>query len=318
MTDIPIIDLNNIRYGDEKSEQEIASLFREIYTKIGFAYIINHGIPVELINRALDVSKTFYNLSEESKARYILNNYFRGYIGKGRAVTKRSSQGENFNPNLSESLMIGFAADSNQPNYCKNFLTGPNQWPDVPNFKTTIQAYWHECDILAKKITRLIALAYNLPPAGLDHLFTDPASFIRLLHYPIMPTDLNGEWYGVAPHTDYGFITFVAQDQEGGLQVKTANGEWLDVKPLPGSLVLNTGDFLKQISNDFFLSTPHRVINSPLNDRYSIAFFYNPNLDAKMISLKDYRNTNYENKPSEAKTFLEYMTELLQANFKLY
>ena len=49
---------------------------------------------------------------------------------------------------------------------------------------------------------------------------------------------------GIASHTDVGVLTILLQDQTGGLQVKY-HDEWVDVKPVPGALVINIGDLLQ-------------------------------------------------------------------------
>lgn len=54
---------------------------------------------------------------------------------------------------------------------------------------------------------------------------------------------------GITKHTDNSFLTIVAQDQTGGLQVLHENQFWVDVVPIPGALVVNVGDFLQVCSN---------------------------------------------------------------------
>ncbi|PKI54913.1 hypothetical protein CRG98_024695 [Punica granatum] len=81
---------------------------------------------------------------------------------------------------------------------------------------------------------------------------------------------------GIASHTDPGVVTVLLQDQIGGLQVKYEE-EWLDVKPVPGALVINVGDIFQIISNDQYKSVEHRVLANPSKDpRVSIAVFCNP------------------------------------------
>jgi len=87
--------------------------------------------------------------------------------------------------------------------------------------------------------------------------------------------------FGVAPHTDYGCITLLYQDNSGGLQVRElSSNRWIDATPIEGSLVVNVGDLLARWSNDRFRSTLHRVINNSGHERYSIATFYDPTYSA--------------------------------------
>ena len=92
-------------------------------------------------------------------------------------------------------------------------LAGPNQWPaDCPGFREAVTAYDTAMRALAAGLTRVIALALGLEADAMDAAFARPTTFLRLLHYPPHPTDAPARLYGSAPHTDYGFITLLAQD----------------------------------------------------------------------------------------------------------
>ncbi|MGH7004219.1 MAG: 2OG-Fe(II) oxygenase family protein, partial [Alphaproteobacteria bacterium] len=93
---------------------------------------------------------------------------------------------------------------------------------------------------------------------------------------------LGADQFGVSAHTDYGCITFVCQDDSGGLQVRNRAGEWIAAPPIPGTLVVNIGDLLARWTNDLFRSTPHRVVNTSGRARYSLAVFYDPDFDAEV------------------------------------
>jgi isopenicillin N synthase-like dioxygenase len=100
------------------------------------------------------------------------------------------------------------------------------------------------------------------------------------LRYPPHPGTFDGTLYGAAPHTDYGILTLLAQDDTGGLEVRARDGTWIPVDPTPGTLICNIGDALMRWSNDVYVSTPHRVVNASGRARQSIAFFADPNPDA--------------------------------------
>src|SRR3546814_13465229 len=107
-----------------------------------------------------------------------------------------------------------------------------------------------------------------------------------MFHYPPTPVLPDDELFGINPHTDYGFLTILAQDDVGGLQVRRVDGSWIDAPYLPGSFVMNIGDGLARWTNDRFNSTPHRVINrSAGRDRYSIGMFFDPNVEAIVETL---------------------------------
>ncbi|KAL4376731.1 hypothetical protein GQ457_02G030900 [Hibiscus cannabinus] len=54
-------------------------------------------------------------------------------------------------------------------------------------------------------------------------------------------------------------------------------GEWVDVKPVHGALVINIADILQILSNDEYVSVEHRVLANPSKEpRVSIAVFFSP------------------------------------------
>ena len=105
----------------------------------------------------------------------------------------------------------------------------------------------------------------------MDRFFEKPTTFLRLLHYPTQPEEIG--LFGSAPHTDYGYITLLAQDQVGGLEVRNKADEWIAAPPIADTFVMNVGDILARWTNDRFVSTPHRVINRSGRERYSQPFF---------------------------------------------
>ena len=93
-------------------------------------------------------------------------------------------------------------------------------------------------------------------------------------------------------HSDYGSVTLLFQDQQGGLEVKSPKGTFVRATPIEGTVVVNAGDLLARWSNDEIRSTKHRVLQPPpkareaneedgemYGSRYSVAYFCNPNFD---------------------------------------
>ena len=102
-----------------------------------------------------------------------------------------------------------------------------------------------------------------------------------MFHYPPHPTSKDDpEVWGVGRHTDYGMLTVLLQDDVGGLQVETKDGLWTDVPPVPGSLIINTGDMVEIWTNGAFKAPPHRVKLSATNHRLSVAMFYEPGFES--------------------------------------
>ena len=122
-----------------------------------------------------------------------------------------------------------------------------------------------------------VAVALDLPPDWFDKAFEDSQFSFRLSHYPPVAAEPNQ--FGIAPHTDSNFMTFLAQTEVPGLQVRMPGGDWLDVPYIPGSFAVNSGDMLRRWSNGRFKSTPHRALPPVGRERYAIPFFLGPRFD---------------------------------------
>lgn len=108
----------------------------------------------------------------------------------------------------------------------------------------------------------------------------EPCTQIGMFHYPPHTPVGEGdkEVFGSGEHTDYGNLTLLLQDDVGGLQVKTKDGIWIDIPPIPGALVINVGDMLEGWTNGAYKAARHRVKTS-LKHRLSIAVFFDPSLE---------------------------------------
>jgi len=124
----------------------------------------------------------------------------------------------------------------------------------------------------------LTAQGLGLRADFFDGAMHDPVGNLRLLHYP--PSEQSGEIGGCGEHTDYGFMTILAQDNVGGLQIEAADGQWLDIAPHPTEFVVNLGDLLTHWTGGRYQARRHRVVGGLRHDRYSIPFFLDPNVDA--------------------------------------
>ncbi|KAF9611387.1 hypothetical protein IFM89_032056 [Coptis chinensis] len=120
-----------------------------------------------------------------------------------------------------------------------------------------------------------IGIGIGLPAKRFNEFFKDHTSFIRLNHYP--PCPLPDLALGVGSQKDAGALTVLAQDDVGGLDVKRkADGEWVRVKPIPESYIINVGDIIQVWSNDKYESVEHRVMVNPQRERFAVPFFFMP------------------------------------------
>jgi isopenicillin N synthase-like dioxygenase len=198
-------------------------------------------------------------LSAESSARRL------GYEPLLRQVLDEGSAAD-----LKESYMYSVSRPSDPSPF--------DGWPrDLPGFVEHMQLYHRHMRALSERLMRLLALSLDLPERYFDSAFADAAYAVRLLRYPPQNGVGADNQLGAGAHTDWGAITLLLQDDAGGLEVRTAAGDWIRAMPVPDAFVVNLGDLMRRWTNDRYQSTPHRVINSASGrDRYSVATFCSP------------------------------------------
>lgn len=146
----------------------------------------------------------------------------------------------------------------------------------LPGFRDVTVTFWQKRLELARKLVRIFALALGQSEDYFDNITTHPGADGLYVHYPGTPdltTDMTVD-AGIGSHTDIQCFTLLWQDMSGGLQVLSAQDEWLDARPIEGTIVVNIADFLQRLSNNRFKSTVHRVFNRQSTSRYSMPFFF--------------------------------------------
>jgi isopenicillin N synthase-like dioxygenase len=262
--EIPVIDVAPMFAGGDGLRavaREVGAAAREI----GFFSIVGHGVPAALCDDAFAVARAFFALPEAEKELIAFERSPR-YNGFSRMYAEKLHP--DLPNDLKESWCMGLEA------------LGENQWPDVPGFRSTMLAYFAAVHALCTELHRAVAIDLGADPHYFDALVERTLGQLRLLHYPPHPGPFDGALYGAAPHTDYGNITFLMQDDAGGLEVRARDGEWIAVPPRPGVMLCNIGDALMRWSNDVYVSTPHRVVNASGRERYSVVFFGDVSGDA--------------------------------------
>jgi len=273
---IPVIDLGPLAEGPE-GQAAVGRAMRRASTDIGFFYVRNHGIPAEVLERAVAASRRFFALPPADKQAAAVNERHRGWLGPNQSRMYKGAQVD-----LKESFNFGLELAAEDPAVAQGpALMGPNNWPvAAPDLRPAAYGYYEAALACGRRMLSALALALDLPADWFASRFTRPIARGSLLYYPPQPADLGRDHFGVGPHTDYGCLTLLWQDQNGGLEVRARDGRWVMAPPLPDTLVINVGDLLARWSNDRFVSTPHRVVNRSGRERYSIAVFFDPNFDA--------------------------------------
>lgn len=320
MSTIPTIDVACLRPGCRAAALEgVADAIRAACEATGFFVIVNHGVPAGLVDDIFVANRRFHALPLEQKRALRTNKWHRGYMGFGDATLKSSARfAAARRPNLMESFFVRHEVAPEHPDCLAGKpLQGPNQWPADPWLRQAMQRYDAAIVDLGQRLLCALSVAVGEVPDFLGRFFAPPSTALRLIHYPPTPEDRPDDLFGSHPHTDYGFLTILAQDDVGGLQVQGQDGAWMPVPSIPDAFVVNIGDVFAQWTNNAFNSTPHRVINaSTRRDRYSVAFFFDPNLDAVVRCLPRF----CADRPAiyAPVRFVDYYTARLDANYVRY
>jgi isopenicillin N synthase-like dioxygenase len=273
---IPVISLAPLLAGGGEGVRSVAAAIRKAATEVGFFYIADHGIPAGLIAETHGMARRFFALPLAEKRRIEINHRHRGFLKMGEATMHGAKR-----PDLKESFIFGLDLPEDDPDVrAGKELMGPNLWPPaLPEMKRVLDAYYGAVVGCGETLLRALAVALDKPEDFFLASFRKPLARGSIIYYPPQPPALGGEQFGVSPHSDYGCLTLLWQDDNGGLQVRDKQGGWIDAPPIPGTFVINIGDLLARWTNDLFASTPHRVINRSGRERYSIALFYDPHFD---------------------------------------
>ncbi len=314
--EIPIIDVSQLIQNPGPAPYEAVA--KEIYnacTTVGFFYLTGHGIAPELIADIFEANRRFHAKPLEEKLKIKQNRWHRGYQAFASSTLKSSARFEAAkHPNQLESFFMRHEVDPSDTDYERRSLQGPNQWPDDEWFVDVVRRYNDAAQDLGFKLLPAMSVAVGEDSNYFTKLFTPATTTLRLIHYPPAPAARPEDLFGIHPHTDYGFLTILAQDSVGGLQVQRLDGSWIDAPYIENSFICNIGDVFARWTNDGFNSTPHRVINKSGNrDRYSVPMFFDPNLDTVIETLPKFAHLQHGK--YEPIKFGDYFTLRLDTNY---
>ena len=267
MDQIPVIDIA------ARAPRDLGLAMLAAAESTGFFTIAGHGVPQSLIDDVFALSARFFAAPQSEKDRLAVNPWHRGFIRTGEAKMYASSR-----PDLKESFIWGLDTATGRPEP-DEWGTPPNQWPDfLPGMRPLLTHYFTEVNNVGWTLLRAFAASLDIAEDSFIRTISRPTSRGSLIFYPPQPPDMEADQFGVSPHTDWGCLTLLYQDQTGGLEVRGTNG-WIPAPPMPGTYVVNVGDLLARWTNDRFRSTPHRVINRSGRQRLSCAVFVDPDRD---------------------------------------
>ncbi|MBV2357470.1 isopenicillin N synthase family oxygenase [Streptomyces sp. J2-1] len=280
---LPVIDLA----AADGTPAERAAFLAQLHAAahdVGFFQLVGHGVTRAETEALLTAMRAFFALPEAD--RLALDNvnspHFRGYTRTGDEQTAGARDWR-------DQLDIGAERPARlpvpgEPAYW--WLQGPNQWPAaLPELRTAALAWIDRLGAVAGRLLRELLTAIGAPAGFYDPVFGAHAHpHLKLVRYPGSAAD--GTDQGVGAHKDYGFLTLLLQDAVGGLQVQREDGRFHEVPPLEGAFVVNLGELLEVATNGYLIATNHRVVSPPgATERFSVPFFYNPRLDARIAPL---------------------------------
>ncbi len=268
MVDIPRIDFSGYMAGDTAAEDRLATAVETALGQTGFMTVSNIGVEPAAIDRVFATSQQFFTqadaFKEQFRYRSAAENF--GYQEVGM---------ESLEPGKPGDLKETFTLRLND-----NTRLAAERWPPG-DFRATVSDFYADCEAAARRIMQVMAKIFDLAPDYFGRTVTGENMALRLLHYPAhQASDPAGEQLGAGAHTDYGILTLLFQRDVGGLEVRDSEGNWQEVPCVPGAVVINTGDLVQQWTNGRFRSTEHRVKPmTGVRDRYSVAFFVDPDSD---------------------------------------
>lgn len=289
---MPVVDISPWFGADLTRRRRVAQQVDEAGREVGFWSIQGHGLPEELVTEMLDTVTELFALPDDVKRQYAPadRTVNRGYAPYGDEALAYSL-GVDTPPDMFEAFNVGTEpVDPAAPYYARerHRFFAPNVWPtELADLRRVWQRYFAACAALAADLDRIFAVALGLPSDFIRRHTSRAANVMRANHYerraghgPAMAGQMR-----MGAHTDYGVCTILLADPVPGLQILGPDGEWHDVVPEPGTLLVNLGDLLAEWTNDRWRSTLHRVVPPPESvpgpmRRRSVAFFHEADYDA--------------------------------------
>ena len=265
---LPLIDISLLNSDCLEDRMQVVQALDRACKEVGFLYIQGEQFQPELFDKLKEIAESYFAQDENQKMQnYIgLSKNHSGYVPIGEEQFKANVY------DLKEAYDINYdyqEIENRRP------LLGPTQWPNDPQFKEQVLAYYQHIKAIGHQLFKAFALALELEEDYFDAHLKHAPSQLRLIHYPFNP---NAEdQFGIGAHTDYECFTLLFPTAEG-LQVLDKQGEWIDIPLIENTMVMNIGDMMEILSNGRYLATKHRV-KRVKQERYSFPLFFSCDYD---------------------------------------
>jgi isopenicillin N synthase-like dioxygenase len=313
---LPIIDFSPFAAGGGRAErQRVAAELRAACVDIGFFYLVNHGIALAELTELVAWGHRFFELPLDEKMRVHRAQGTEGYLRVGGVDPEANPDKA---PDLKERFSMTRRPSAGEP-ALGGMAASRNKWPEphvLPGFSEFMTGHIDKRVTLTRQLARAFALSLDLPEAYFDAVYRYPTCNLIFNYYPPLdPAILESTRWSFSPHTDYGTFTLLSQDSLGGLQVRNAAGDWIDVPPLDGSFVVNIGDLFAMWTNDLFTSNLHRAANVSRTARISVPLFVSPQGDTEIECLPTCQSA--DNPPRYAPVEAEgYLRNLVAQSYR--
>jgi isopenicillin N synthase-like dioxygenase len=280
---IPVVNFQQFLSDDPAEKQAFIDELGNAFHQIGFVAVKNHGIEKELIDNFYTAAKQFFALPVATKKQYELDGMAgqRGYTSFGKEHAKQSEVAD-----LKEFFQIG--QEIHGPNVDRSAYPENVNVAETPEFNQLGYRLYREFERVGAGLLKAIAIHLDLPEDYFDGKIENGNSILRAIHYPPITQEPDSA-IRAEQHEDINLITLLVGASAGGLQLLNMEDEWLPIMPEEGELVINVGDMLQRLTNDYLKSTTHRVVNPPREEwhlpRLSIPFFLHPKSEMDLTCL---------------------------------
>ena len=302
---VPELSLKSFTEGSADERREFIDALMAGFQYFGFIILKDHAVRRELLARAYEMSKEFFDRPVAEKMKFAAGpDGQRGYTPFGREHAKDASVGD-----LKKFWHVGreFAAASPLSD-----IYPPNVWPENPQrFRETFLQLYSALEEAGFAMLEALAPSLGLADDYFRKMATNGNSILRLLHYPPVPDNADPRAVRAAAHEDINLITILVAAEGGGLELLDRDGKWLVIETEPDNLIVDAGDMLARATNDVIPATTHRVVNpkGPNVSRYSMPFFMHPHSEAVLECIPGCKGAGAKYPPITADAFLKQRLE---------
>ncbi|MBY0565441.1 MAG: isopenicillin N synthase family oxygenase [Hyphomonadaceae bacterium] len=278
MRKVPELSLRQFTHGDPSARAAFSQALSAGLRDYGFVVLVDHNVPVSLLDDAYAHAVEVFGLPEAEKRDYV--GGLRGYTPFGTEHAKN-----NPTPDLKEFWQIGHEPEPGAP---PNPFSAPNVWPTRPaGFRSVFERLFVALNDTGCVLLEALAPTLGLAPDYFEPLVRRGDSVLRVLHYPPIGKGADPGAVRSAAHEDINLITILVAARGAGLELLDRDGAWLPIVTEANALVVDSGDMMARLTNNVIPATTHRVVNSADShlSRYSMPFFMHPTADTSLAAL---------------------------------